>query len=431
MQAINQPMKLGSSWNKPRSRRPLSHTARAWLVWTVSAVFVLFQFFIQLSSGEIVSGVMHSFMISAFSAGIVTSSYYYVYVLLQAPAGLLVDRYGPRRLLALGAFVLAVGCGGFALSSTVTFAILARVLMGAGAAFAFVGCLNLIARWFPANRFALMTAIAEMFGMLGSIVGGLFLAAMISHYGWRQCMWFSTAIAMMLSVALWRIVRDRPHSYSLDSESDDHAFLPEVKSLLRQPIVWMNAMYSGLVFAVVTVFVAMWGVPFLQTSYHLSLLSATSVTDFAFIGIAVACPLVGYIDAQTQLRSFILSLFPVLGAVCLFVILLVPGLSVWMLYSLMLALGMTLSCYFLTFVIGNQVASLKTQGTSLGLVNMVSVGTAPLLQPLVGAILDHYHHSMAVQHDFSSYQAALLLVPVCLLIAAVIGYFLPARRSSP
>src|ERR1700722_3069764 len=82
----------------------------AWIVWGTSAVFLLFQFFLQLSSADIVGGLMESFALNALGASVLASTYYYIYVTLQAPAGILVDRFGPRLLLALGAFVCAIGC---------------------------------------------------------------------------------------------------------------------------------------------------------------------------------------------------------------------------------------------------------------------------------------------------------------------------------
>ena len=93
----------------------------------------------------------------------------------------------------------------------------------------------------------------------------------------------------------------------------------------------------------------------------------------------------------------------------------------------MFLLGVSLSSYFLTFVIGNQIASRKTQGTSIGIVNMISVGTAPLLQPLVGYILDINHHS-GQAYSLAHYQYGLLIIPVGLVLAAVIGRYLPARQ---
>src|SRR3989338_9038414 len=136
----------------------LYRTRMAWTVWTVTTAFVLLQFFLQLSSGELIDGLMKSFALTAFGGGILASSYYYIYVLLQIPAGMLLDRYGPRGILSAGALVVCLGSFIFSSASSVAMALLGRVLMGGGSAFAFVGCLNIISIWFPKRQFAFMAA---------------------------------------------------------------------------------------------------------------------------------------------------------------------------------------------------------------------------------------------------------------------------------
>src|SRR5689334_19956382 len=108
----------------------------AWSVWVVTTAFVLLQFFLQLSSGEIIEGLMKSFSLTAFGGGVLASSYYYIYVLLQTPAGMLIDRYGARGILSISALNVCIGSLLFASAKTVLVALLGRVLMGIGAAFA-------------------------------------------------------------------------------------------------------------------------------------------------------------------------------------------------------------------------------------------------------------------------------------------------------
>ncbi len=94
-----QGLMLAEELLSPAETTKKSHLA--WLIWGVSAAFVLFQFFLQLSSGEMVGGLMKSFGLTALGGGVLASAYYYIYVALQTPAGMLMDRYGPRLLLSL------------------------------------------------------------------------------------------------------------------------------------------------------------------------------------------------------------------------------------------------------------------------------------------------------------------------------------------
>src|SRR3989338_1805167 len=168
----SRPFLSGRTLGRARRRR----VTLAWSVWIIAVIFVSFQFLLQLSSGEMISGLMRSFMLTAFGGAILTSSYYYIYTLLQVPAGMLIDRFGPRSVLSVGAAIVCIGSLLFAWSKVLWIALIARILMGTGASFAFVGCISLIAIWFPVKRFAMMTGIVETVGMLGTIFGTMWLA---------------------------------------------------------------------------------------------------------------------------------------------------------------------------------------------------------------------------------------------------------------
>ena len=420
-----------------RGRSPfhLSPQQRAWLVWAVSALFVLFQFFIQLTSGEMVAGLMRSFQLDAFTGGVLASSYYYIYTVLQAPAGLLVDRFGARRLLTAGAVVLSFGCWLFASSVAVGWALLGRLLMGCGASFAFVGCLNVISNWFPVRRFGIMVSIAEVMGMLGSALGGLGLAAVILHCGWRWSMLAAAALSAVMALLLWVTVRDRPDCKRVVPRAALREFVPDLSSLLRSRVVWCNALYSGLIFTIMTVFVALWAIPFVQKAHGVTLFTASAVCDMTFMGAAVGCPLLGYWDSRFACRRQLLVLFPVLAAVLMAVIVFGDVRSIGLLACLFGLLGVSVSSYMLTFVIGHQVATAKTKGVSNGFVNMFSVGTAPLLQPLVGYVADVFSGCGSSCHGVQGltvwgYQCSFSILIIGLMLAAVLGCFLPKKPMS-
>lgn len=412
---------MNNSYFKLSKRLPQS--TLAWIVWSVSAIFLLFQFFLQLSSADIVAGLMKSFTLTALGAGILASTYYYVYVSLQAPAGMLVDRFGPRRLLTIGALVCGIGCWIFAHSTHLTFAVAGRLLMGTGAAFAFVGSLSLISRWFPMNRFAIMVAVAETCGMFGAMFGGTLLAHLVVHFGWRASISGAAVLAGTIAVLLWAIVRDAPPN-AVPVPLPAGKFWRDIAFLAKNKIAWVNGAYSGLMFAVQTVFTALWGVPFIQVSYHLSLTMAAFICNLLFIGVCIGGPALAWVDGHFACRRQLTFFGALATAVLMSIIIYIPGLPLWLLSAVMLALGFTGSIYVLTFVIANEIAPPHMRSTSVGFVNMLSVGSAPLLQPMVGFLLAvSSHHT--IQYTVRDYQIALSILPMGLLIAACLARKLP------
>lgn len=400
-----------------------------WLIWAASAVFVLFQFFIQLSSGIIVNDLMHSFSINALGAGILASTYYYVYVTLQTPAGMLIDRYGPRILLAGGGFVCALGCWIFAASQQLTLAEIGRIFMGAGSSFAFVGSMYLISQWFEPSKFATMVGIAETIGTAGTIVGNIFLATLLHSYGWRQCMFGAALIALLIGFLCWFIIRDKPEQAQSEVLVTDTHFAEHVIDLLKSSKAWLNGIYAGLMFSVVTVFVALWGIPFLVKAHNVSILVATFITSFLFLGMAVGCPIVGYLNGKLKNRKMFLVSCAVLSAIFLTAILLMTNLNIIVLDVLMFLVGLLCSSYVLNYAISKELVPDEAISTSIGFTNTLAVITAPIMQPIVGAILHgvyRLHHAAYSVENYTifDFQIALMILPIGLLGAAIMALYL-------
>lgn len=412
---------------------PRTRYAYGTLVWMISLIFVLFQFFLQLSSAEIVEGLMQSFYISAFGAGVLASIYYYIYVVLQTPVGILLDRYGPRRLLSMGAIGVSIGCLLFAGSQNLVIAALGRLIMGAGAAFAFVGSMNLAGRWFPPKHFSLIAAIAETVGMLGSIIGGLFLAHSMRTYGWRHCMLIASVTAVVIGIALWVIVRDTPDGQPIVRRRSSMSELwQDLKLLIHNKAAWINGIYSGFSFSIISVFVALWGIPYFQMAHHISLLMATLLGDLVFIGVALGGPILGWIDARTHFRRVTMASLAIFATILLLIIILCPDLSLMLSAILMTLLGVCASGYVLTFIIANEIVPRSLRSTAIGFTNTMSVGVAPIFQPLVGLVLTKValsHHAVNhLQYVTTDYQWALLIVPGLTAVAAFLAFYLPERR---
>lgn len=367
---------------------------------------------------------MESFTLTAWGASVLASTYYYIYVTLQAPAGILIDRFGPRLLLTVGALICAAGCWIFSSSQALAWAVLGRLCMGGGAAFAFVGSLSIIARWFPVSRFAVMVAVAETMGMFGAMFGGTLLAHLVLHFGWRTSIQGAAVLAGLIAILLWVIVRDSPPQ-SVPLPLPPRDFWGDIKTLIKNKTAWVNGAYSGLMFAVQTVFIALWGVQFLQTAHHISLTLAAFVCNLVFIGVSIGGPVIAWFDSRFPVRRKITLLGSLAALVLISLVLYLPQLPVWAVGILMLLLGFAGSSYVLTFVIANEIAPAHMRSTSVGFVNMLSVGSAPLLQPLAGFLLVLASHH-GIQYTVRDYQLALSILPVCLLIAAILARWLPA-----
>lgn len=425
-------VETGIGASSPPSK-PSRRVKQSWLIWAAGLAFMLFQFCLQFTSGEMVDGFMHSFSLTALGGGVLASAYYYIYVMLQTPAGLLVDRFGPRRLLSMGAVVCALGCLLFGGTHLLSIAIVGRLLMGGGAAFAFVGLMYLVNKWFASEHFAMMIALSETIAMLVSLFAGVGAAALIQRMGWRVCILGAGVLGVFLALSLWSIVRDAPVSEAAQKADilPKSTLKDDLKILIGNRVIWVNAIYSGLLFAPVTVFAALWGVPYMVLAHHASLVQATFVCDMLFLGVAIGGPILSWFDGRGANRRRVLRYCSLASALLLALLIYFPSLPNTVLVIFMVLLGVASSSYLLNLVIGKEIVPSHLCGTSIGFVNTFAVGTAPLLQPLVGFLLTvaagHHIAGGVAHYTVGDYQWALSVMVVVALGGVVLAPFIPVR----
>ncbi len=126
------------------------------LAWFTVAFFVFFQFFLQTASSIMSEVWMHDFHLNKIELSNLSATFFYSYVLLQIPIGILYDRFKIKYILFTAAILLSIGCIMLSVVDSYELALVARFLMGVGSAFGFVGLLTVIITNFPANRFGFM-----------------------------------------------------------------------------------------------------------------------------------------------------------------------------------------------------------------------------------------------------------------------------------
>ncbi len=398
----------------------LPRTALPWLIWAIGTLFVVFQFLLQLSSGVMVERLMHAFTMSAFAAGIMSGAYYYIYVALQTPAGMLIDRYGARELLSVGGVVCALGCLLFASSHSIWMADLGRVFMGGGSAFAYVGMIYLISKWFPARHFGLMIGLSDFVATFATIGCNVYLAKLLEQVSWRTCMKGAGIIAAFIGVFSYIIIRNRsPAAFNIKNQKR-LSFSEQARAVMSKPVYWLNGIYVGIIFAIMAVFSGMWGIPFIEVQAGVSNATATLLASMIYVGTALTCPIIGW--AYPHIRQHLREIFftaPLLMCAMLVWIIYWPPSSLVLYSVLMIFLGVFSCVYVLCYTYVNDIAEENVSTTAIGFTNSLCVITVPILQPLVGYLLP-----TSGVYTTGDYQYALAVLPLSLLIASTLSLYI-------
>src|SRR3977135_3788786 len=131
--------------------------ALSWGVWGIAALFYLAAFYLRASPAVMTNELMSAFRIGAVDLGNLASFYYYAYVLMQIPTGVLVDSWGPRKLLLAGSVASALGVVLFGSTDNFYLACAGRAIVGGATAVGWVVTLKLATHWFPIRVFGMIS----------------------------------------------------------------------------------------------------------------------------------------------------------------------------------------------------------------------------------------------------------------------------------
>jgi MFS family permease len=401
----------------------------AWGIWTLAAALYLAGFFQRVAPAVMTRELMSEFALAAAALGHLSAFYLYGYVAMQIPTGLMVDRFGPRRILACGAAVAACGSFLFALAPNLAAASAGRLLIGGSVGVAWVATLKLSAHWFPAHRFALASGLALATGMAGAVGAGVPLRLGVSEFGWRPVM-LGVAVAIALLCALiWSVVRDDPlergyRSYFTGRLAAGGRTSPwqGLREVLRYRNSWLVFLApQGMVGATLS-FGGLWGVPYLVSVYGYSSERAALYCSALLLAWAAGGPAFGALSDRLRERKPLYLIGSVSSLVLWAAVILAERpLGATLLLALLIVAGFASGCMVIGFALAKESVPARLAGTATGVANMGSMAGAMLLQPLIGAVLDRYWSGALFAgvrlYDAGAYRAAFLLMLAWLAIA--------------
>ncbi len=394
-----------------------------WVVWGLSALFVVYNYLQQVVPGIIAPDLLREFHVGAGELGNIAALFFYAYALLQFPVGLTLDRFGPHRPLVAAVGVAALGSVLLAVSSGAGTAGMARLVIGAGASFSFIGSLKLVSNWFPAERFATLAGMTNTAGMIGAAGGGAPLALLVAGIGWRGSLWLIGGIGAVLALLILLFVRDRPQlspDSILPNENPSRPFqgttegwregeasvartegstmevrsdrTPTIAMGLRSVVVnrqaWINALYATTTSIVFVAFGALWGPSYVEKAFGVSRFAASAAVSLLFLGAIPGGMFFGWVSDRVRRRKTPMLAAAVCALACMCALLYLPGLSFSGLRLLLAAIGFFCSANIISYAVSHDICAPGQAGLALGFLNTCYYGGNAISQPLVGLLLD-------------------------------------------
>ena len=408
--------------------KSVSH-ARAVFAFILGCLFFGYAFIQRVAPSVITEELMRDFAVGGAALGSLSAWYFYSYASIQLPVGMLMDRFGPRKLMSFTVGLCALATIGFSMTESIIGASINRALIGATVAFGFVGSLTIAGYWFAPNRFATLAGVLQAVGMCGAMLGQAPLRYYVELYGWRPTMLGLAVVAVVLSIALFLVIPRRPASVvALNKKRDDQAgssIWSGLKHICKNPQSWYCSLAGFGLTATMLTFAGLWSVPWLNTVLGFSKTQSAGIASLFFLGWGIASPLGGWLSDFLGRRKPVLY-FGCIFSMIFFSIIVYGGVTDSVYLGLWFFLcGGCGSVMTICFGVAKELNAPSHSATAIGLLNMFVVGSGALMQPLLGWILDinwqgqleagaRVYHAEAFSLAFSGLLVCQLIALICI-----------------
>jgi MFS family permease len=397
-------------------------SARAYvLAWAMALIFYVLEYSTRSAPGVMIPELERAFSRDGVGVGNILGTYYYTYSLTSLVAGLALDRYGAKYVVPIGSAILGVGCLLFIFGNSET-AYLARLLQGAGSAFAFTGAVYLASRGFSSNRLATAIGVTQSLGMLGGSAGEFVVGPVLqTGINWQAVWIFIGVAALAVSLGLVLIT---PKWIRPPVTGPRQSLLAPYSIVLRNPQSYYCGLVSGLLFAPTTIGAMTWGVAFFEADRHFTYRDAVLAASFVPLGWAFGCPLMGWAADAIGLRKPVLFAGMALMAAAVAQLSFLPDLlpAAVTLFIFGIASGVAMIPYSII----KEANPDNVKGSATGAINFIVFGVTAALGPVFASL---FAKTLSLGNPVAHFQHAGSFWLAGVIVAALIALLLRETGS--
>lgn len=406
----------------------MNKTLKLCLMWILVCCFYFYEYLVQIMPNVLAPDLIHDFQINSIELGILGSAYFLMYVIIQIPSGILLDKLGVRYSLIIASLACAAGLFIFGSTHSFTVALLARALTGFGGGFAFIASMKVAGDWLPFRFFPLLAALTLTIGTCGASFGNYIVAKLKMTLSWQSITFLFAFIGFVIFLLVVLTIFDPNRAKQIQIKTRFAEFWRELKvskneilKVMQKKNNWLASLYMSLFYAPISALGTMWGHSFSIVKFHLTDSEHDLISAFLFLGMALGGPLIGL------LTQFVFSFYQVLFAgglltliTLIYTLYLAP--TIFMAHLSMFIYGIVVSSFTPIFVIISKQNIQTLKATSIAFLNMMSMILGGIaFQPLIGYLLEkfssnHFENGIKV-YQLIDYEKALAILPVSIVLS--------------
>ena len=281
-----------------------------WLILLISLIFQFYKHLLLISPSVIVPEIAEAFQVDPSKLGFLIGMALYSFFIFQIPTGILVDKFGVRRITSLGILLCAIGITLFGYSYSIYTAYVGRILIGLGTSVALINIVKILANWFNPKMFAFLFGVAVMLGALGDLTGIYLTSALVKAVGWRTALMNYGLIGLIFAIIFFIFVKDDAPGahYDINPKIQRLKLSSTIARMLKRKQSWIIALFTGFAQTPFPVFIGLWGIPYLRSKEHLTEQQSLSVYGILLLGLCISAPIMGYLSTYFKRRKIFITL---------------------------------------------------------------------------------------------------------------------------
>lgn len=265
----------------------------AWSIWMIASLFYAYQYILRVMPNIMMNDITQQFHIDASIFGQFSGVYYLGYSLVHLPIGIMLDHYGPKKVMPVCIILTVIGLLPILWAEHWAYPLIGRALIGIGSSAAILGTFKIIRMGFQERYFSRMLSFSVMIGLIGAVYGGGPVSYLCATLGYQKVVSLFVVLGLVLALCTYFIVPN------LKEKHVSRGVLAEVKTIFTHRSIVLLCCFAGLMLGPLEGFSDVWGSGFFKQVYGFDTSLANSLPSLIFIGMCFGSPILSLIAEKS------------------------------------------------------------------------------------------------------------------------------------